>query len=96
MRAIPEASRWVLFDTPEECAQNAAPVFVEKRWNWTVAGQAHGQIPGEAQILEMLKMLAMHATGGYCSSGRLVCLNGRYGYQRDRKQINREMKSDSC
>ena len=72
--------RFVLFPTPEKCADAAAPVFKANRWRWTERG-----IPDWADIVRTLLSLQTAAESDkqdYCESGRLIFYRGQYGHER--------------
>lgn len=75
-----------LFDSAEECARAAAPIFLANRWRWTRVG-----IPDEPEILRSLLDLKQSATEykdrdyDYCESGRLLYYEGQFGFQKPRE-----------
>lgn len=86
-RAIPIDEKFVLFDTAEQCADAAAPVFTANRWRWTHAG-----IPSRVEILNTLRMLQQLAQSDpkltpHTETGRLVYHHGRFGYERPKETL---------
>lgn len=72
--------RFLLFPTPEACAEAAASVFKAERWRWTRCG-----IPDFADILRTLVHLQAQAERDkqdYCESGRLIYYKGQFGHER--------------
>lgn len=69
------------YDTAEECAENAAPIFEEYRWRWARTGRKRP--PTKEEILESLLELQKTADecgSNHCSSGRLIYEDGRFGH----------------
>ena len=70
------------YDTAEECAEAAAPIFQEQRWKW--CGHDVEGIPNHDQILRVLldlKQSALSRQETYAATGRLTYENGLFGHQ---------------
>lgn len=73
----------VFYETAEECAKAAAPLFARYRWRWK-----HRGIPNEHDILTTLKWLQASVdqmppnSERYSSTGRLTYFEGRFGHER--------------
>lgn len=66
------------YDTAEECAAIAAPLFKSKRWIWT-----NIDVPSEQQILEKLRYLERSAKEegrDFGATGRLIYEFGKFGH----------------
>ena len=75
--------KYALFDTAEECATAAVPVFLAQRWRWKTS--EFTGIPGYAEILQGLQRLAAVAeemNSREVEAGRLVYYCGRFGHER--------------
>lgn len=77
--------RFDLYDTPEECADKAAPIFAFQKWKWFMVG-----IPNRKEILETLIELRDYvarsdASPPQAETGRLIYYDGRYGHEKETK-----------
>ena len=67
--------KWKWFDTAEQCADAAAPVFQMKNWRWTRG------VPSRDDILRKLNELSsLNSRNQGVESGRLYVHNGRFAY----------------
>lgn len=87
------ANRFYFYSSLDECAKNAATIFLNNRWRWSRC-----EIPDKLEIKETLQHLR-DAANAYAKqrgredyrraeSGRLIYCEGFYGVQRPRKEVS--------
>jgi len=76
--------RFALFNTAQECADSAAPIFKEHEWRWY-----RSSVPNHHEILDFLYRLRIAALSSgktlslqYAESGRLIFIAGQFGHER--------------
>jgi hypothetical protein len=85
-KSIPIEEKFSFYDSIQECADAAAPVFKQQRWRWALVG-----VPDRQDILESLfylKRWCEESEQDYGETGRLAYYNGRYGHEKPKESTN--------